>query len=274
MFEILQEFESAVSGDVRLSPVVLIGPGLICVIFGLFLWLGGLGFRKLLVPVAAAVTGSICAFFITENNLMLVLLSAAVAVVIAIIFERFFIAIMAGILTVVFTFVFLAGSYVESGQEPAPISSNRTSAQDSATDIRQSAENMKIYVVHAIQKIKRAYLQISLYKGLIIIALALVFMIAGFLFRRLASALCFSTLGTVLIFAGLILLLLYKGAVPVRIIYSRQSYYAIVFLTMIAFGTFEQLLLCRRPKTSSIGKKQEAKDEQQPVQTRKDWRTS
>jgi hypothetical protein len=274
MFGILQEFESAVSGDAWLSPVVLIGPGLVCVIFGLFLWLGGLGFRKLLAPIAAATTGSVCVFFIVENNFVLVLFSAVIAAVIAVIFERFLIAIITGILAVAFTFIFLAGSYVESAQEQPPVSSNRTSVQDSVMDVRQSAENMKTYIVHAIRKIKQAYLQMPLYKGLIVMALALVFMIAGFLFRRLASALCFSILGTVLIFAGLILLLLYKGAVPVRIIYGKQSYYAIVFLAMIAFGTFEQLLLCRRSKTSSIGEKQKAEDEQQPVQTRRDWRTS
>ena len=164
MFGILQEFESAVSGDVWLSPVVLIGPGLICVIFGLFLWLGGLGFRKLLAPIAAAVTGSVCAFFIVENSFVPVLFSAAIAAVIAVLFERFLIAIITGILAVAFTFIFLAGSYVESAQEQPPVSSNRTSAQDSVMDVRQSTENMKTYIVNAIQKIKQAYLQMPLYK--------------------------------------------------------------------------------------------------------------
>jgi len=64
MLEILQDFESAVGGDVGLSPLVLIGPGLVCVIVGLFIWLGGLGFRKLLVAVVGVIIGSMCGFFI------------------------------------------------------------------------------------------------------------------------------------------------------------------------------------------------------------------
>ncbi|MBA7660874.1 hypothetical protein ES703_68880 [subsurface metagenome] len=43
MLQILQDLESAIGGRVGLSPVVLLGPGLACVVIGLFIWLGGLG---------------------------------------------------------------------------------------------------------------------------------------------------------------------------------------------------------------------------------------
>ena len=71
MLEILQDLESAICGTVRLSPVVLVGPGLIFVIAGLFIWLGGLGFRKQLVAVAGAITGGICGFFAIGQNIIL-----------------------------------------------------------------------------------------------------------------------------------------------------------------------------------------------------------
>ncbi len=274
MLEILQDFESAVGGDVGLSPLVLIGPGLVCVIVGLFIWLGGLGFRKLLVAVVGVIIGSMCGFFIVGRNFISAAFSAALAAVIAIIFERLFIAIITGILAMVFTFIILAGPYVENTQELTPISSDQVSAQSSALSIRESAEKMKAYIVNAVRKIKQTCLQMPVFDGLIIMVLALIFMVVGFLFKNVASALCFSILGTVLIFAGLILLLLYKGAVPVRIICSKQSYYAIVFLAMTAFGTFEQLLLCQRQKKSSAGKKQTAKVKQQPHQTQEKWRAS
>ncbi|GAG23662.1 unnamed protein product, partial [marine sediment metagenome] len=40
MFELLEHFEQVA---VRFSPVVLIVPGLVAVLLGLFVWLGGLG---------------------------------------------------------------------------------------------------------------------------------------------------------------------------------------------------------------------------------------
>ena len=43
MFEILQNFEQTVT---RFDPIVLTGPGVATVIIGLFVWLGGLGFKK------------------------------------------------------------------------------------------------------------------------------------------------------------------------------------------------------------------------------------
>lgn len=274
MIEILQDFESAVGGDVGLSPLVLIGPGLVCVIVGLFIWLGGLGFRKLLVAVVGVIIGSICGFFIVGHNFISAAFSAALVAAFAMIFERLFIAVITGVLAAVFTFIFLAGPYLEDARESTPISSGQVSAQDSAVSIHQSAERMKTYIINAIQRIKKACLQMPVYDWAIIMVLALLFMVAGFLFRHIALSLCFSILGTVLIFAGLILLLLYKGAVPVRIICSKQSYYAIVFLAMTAFGTFEQLLLCQRQKKSSAGKRQTAKVKQQPHQTQERWRTS
>jgi len=90
----------------------------------------------------------------------------------------------------------------------------------------------------------------------------------------LAMALCCSVLGTVLIFAGMILLLLHKGAVPVSIICSKSSYYATAFIAMTAFGTIEQLLLCKHPKTHSGRKRGIGKNKEEPDRTKERWRTT
>ena len=90
MLEIALHFEQMAT---RLRPVILIGPGLACVTIGLFLWLGGLGFRKVLLIIVGAVSGGVGGFFVTGHNIVLAGISAALTVLIAILFEKTFIII-------------------------------------------------------------------------------------------------------------------------------------------------------------------------------------
>lgn len=90
----------------------------------------------------------------------------------------------------------------------------------------------------------------------IISAVAFLFVLAGFFFRQLTSAFFCSAIGTILIFAGMILLLFYKGAEPVSNIRDRPAFFAAVFCTMTAFGAAEQLLLfCRGDKKKAVKEK-------------------
>jgi hypothetical protein len=274
MLQILQDLESAIGGTTGLSPVVLLGPGLVCVIAGLFIWLGGLGFRRLLLPTAGAITGAVCGFFIIGPNLISVVFSAALVAGIATILERLFIAILTAALVAVFAFVVLAGSHLEYAKETATVRAVETSAQRQAISVRKSAEIMKDHIIDAGQRIKHAGLQMSVDHWAIIMVLALIFIVAGFCLWRVAMALCCSVLGTILIFAGMILLLLHKGSVPVSIICSKSSYYATAFIAMIAFGTIEQLLLCKHPKAHSGRKRRISKNKKEHDRTKEGWRTS
>ncbi len=274
MLQILQDLESAIGGTAGLSPVVLFGPGLVCVIAGLFIWLGGLGFRNLLLPTAGAITGAVCGFFIIGSNFISVLFSAALVAGIATILERLFIAILTAALATAIAFVVLAGPHIEYEQEAANVRPVETSAQRQAISVRKSAEIMKDYIIDTGQRIKHAGLQMSVDHWAIIMVLALIFIVAGFCLWRLAMALCCSVLGAILIFAGMILLLLHKGSVPVSIICSKSSYYATAFLAMIAFGTIEQLLLCKHPKAHSGRKRRISKNKKESDRTKEGWRTS
>jgi len=232
MLEIAQNFEQ-VAAEFR--PIVLIGPGLAAVLVGLFVWLGGLGVRRVLLAVVGAITGGICGFFIIGRNVASALVLTAVAAVIAIMFEKIFITILtAGLaavfgfaagLAAVFGFAILARPYIES-------------SPDFSTEIKQ------------------ACLQMPLYCWAIIVALVVIFIVAGFFLWRLTSALCCAAFGTLLIFAGMTSLLLYRGAAPITCIYSRTPFYAAVFAAMTAFGTTEQLLLCKSAKEKLKRKKE------------------
>ena len=270
MLEIALHFEQTAT---QLRPIILISAGLACVIIGLFLWLGGLGFRKVLVAVAGAVGGSICGLFIVGRNIISAMILAAVAGFIAIIFERIFITILAAALAAVLGFAVLAGSYIEKQQGTVPINQGKAQNLTEPLTLRQSIETVKAYTADFSNEIKQTCSQMPVYNWAIIAALVVIFIAAGFFLWRLTSALCCAALGTMLVFAGMVLLLLYKGAGPISCISRRQLFYAAVFLVMTAFGTIEQLLLCQRTKKQSTTKKEIKNNEERPNKTTLDWRS-
>jgi hypothetical protein len=75
-----------------------------------------------------------------------------------------------------------------------------------------------------------------------------------------------------LIFAGMILLLLYKGAAPISRICQNQSVFLGVFAAMTAFGTTEQLLLCQRIKEKLTRKMGKSKEGKEPEKIPTSWR--
>ncbi len=275
MLEIAQNFEQTA---VSFSPIILIAPGLAAVLIGLFVWLGGLGFRRLLVAVVGAVGGGICGFFIIGRNTMSVMISAAVAAVITIIFEKFFITILTAALAAALGLAILAGPYIENSQEHMlnyyPFNQEKISNRSPYINIHESIHILKVHTVFFTNEIKQACLQMPAYNWIIIAALAAIFIMGGFFLWRLTSALCCATLGTLLVFGGMILLLLYKGAVPISSISRRTLFYAAVFIAMIVFGTIEQLLLCPWLESKAIRRKEAKKDKQRRDETRPHWRTT
>jgi hypothetical protein len=131
---------------------------------------------------------------------------------------------------------------------------------------------VKAYKADFITEIKHIRSQMPAYGRTIIAALAVIFIAAGFFQWRFTSALCCAALGTMLVFAGMILLLLYKGAAPVSRLCLNQTFYLGVFAAMTAFGTIEQLLLCQGIKEKLTGKKETNKDRKEPEKISTAWR--
>jgi hypothetical protein len=270
MLEILKNFEQAAAG---FAPLVLIVPGLVILAVGLFVWLGGLGFKRLLVGLVGAISGVIFGFYLLRRNFIATTISTTAAILVAIIFERLFIAIILAALATVLGFVVLAGPYIDSDVAVDTASQGLILNPDSDMSVRESIETMKAYVISFSDIVKQASSQMPAYRWVIVAALAVIFLVAGFWLRRFASAFCFAVLGTLLVFVGMILLLSYKGSAPVSKIANRSLFYAIVFIAMVTFGTFEQLLLLRRKKGQSTRKKQTSKEKQESEGIRH-WRTT
>jgi hypothetical protein len=265
MFEIARQFEQTA---VRFEPVVLIGPGLAAVLLGLFVWLGGLGFRRTLVAIVGAVSGGVCGFFIGGQNVVRAMISAGLTAVIAVLLERIFIATLAGLLAAVLGFAILAGPYIEKTGEATSIEWDRTQNFSA----RQSVETAEVYIAGFAAETERIFSKMVVYERAIIAAMVVIFAAAGFFCRRLASAFCCAALGTILIFTGMILLLLYKGAAPISRICQNQLYYLGVFAAMTAFGMTEQLLLCKCIKEKLTREKQKSKNREEPEMISADWR--
>jgi hypothetical protein len=271
MLEILQNFESSM-GAARLSPPVLIGSGLTGVALGLFVWLGGLGFKKVLVAIGGAVCGGIVGFFVIRRGTVAASIVAAIAAIITITCERVSLALLTGAVAASVSFAVLAGPTVGGSQTANLTGRDEASAQAAPIDSGPISEQLKTYVVDVGETVKRAASQLPLYKWAITAALAAVFMAGAFIFRRLIPALCFSVLGTGLVFFGMILLLVYKGAAPVSRMSMQPLTYTGVFAAMTVFGTVEQVLLCRGAKTQMASKQKAAQGKQGAQKKRRSWR--
>jgi hypothetical protein len=272
MFEIAQNFEQVAT---HLSPIVLIGAGVVCMLLGLLLWLGGLMFGRVLFAVIGAVGGGICGFFLTGQHITPAVLFAGLAAAVAAMFEKIFVTILVSALAMSLGLVILAYPYIENTdslrQYPEYEASNRTAA----VGISESVEIIKTSVVDFGAAIRQGCSQIPASKWAIVAALGVVFMGGGFCFSRLASALCCAMLGTTLIFAGMILLLLYKAAMPVSDIGNKQAFYAVVFLAMTGFGTIEQLLLLQfAGKKPTKRKPKDRRNRDVSDETAQNWRTA
>src|SRR4030042_2545686 len=203
MFEIARQLEQTA---VRCDPVVLIGPGLAAVLLGLFVWLGGMGFRRGLVAIVGAAGGGICGFFMSGQNIVPAVISAGLAAVIAVLFERIFTAVLAGVLAAIIGFAVLAGPYIENTGEAASIEWGKSQNLNT----QQTLEAAKKYIADFAAETERIFSHMLVYERAVIAAMVVIFLAGGIFQRRLASAFCCAALGVMMIFTGMILLLLYK----------------------------------------------------------------
>jgi len=244
MLEILQSFEAAVGEAVRLRPAALAGTGAAAVGVGLCIWLGGLSLRKPLMAIAGAITGGVLGLVLVGGGVAILAGTAFAAAVVARVFEKVLVTVLGAALAAFIAFAILAGPYVEGPQAGGAAGSAGPPAGGGAA----SVEELRAYVIDAAERIKQIAWLLPVQKWAIIVLPAAFLLVAGFVFWRPTAALCFSVAGTILVFAGMIVLLVHKGVTPVSQISSRPLIYAGIFAAMTLFGTAEQLLLCHGAK--------------------------
>lgn len=267
MVEILKSFEQVA---IRFSPAVLILPGLAMVLLGLVLWLAGVCRRRLLLGLAGALLGGLAGFFIGQQNPAVAVLAAGGVAACGAIVPRVFAAAMMGILGTAIAFAVVARVHVFQQQGPLPAGGNPHPVVNRLT-VQESLDAVQVYILGVgdwLSAIARGLVSIDL---AIVVAVGGGLLILGLIFRRLAGALTCSTVGAGLLFAGLTLLLIFKGSAPVARMEQQGPFYGLVLLGLIAFGTLEQLLLCPHKEgrgTSSVKSRNNEEDSKQSWRNR------
>jgi hypothetical protein len=272
MLYILRHFEKTA---VHLDSTILVVSGVVVFLLGLVIWLAGTAFRKFLAIIAGAVVGCIIGLFVAGRNIVSATVSAGLAAMLAAMFGKLFITALAALLAAVIGFVLLAGSHLQ--EDPGTIPTALQNAQNAADTLGpgQTIEVIKLYVATLFAQARYISSQMTALKPAIITGIVAAVLITGFFFGDLIGAAAAATMGTVFVFAGMILLLLYKGSESVSHISSRQTLYVTVFAAMTAFGTILQLLFCRCPvKNKMPTVKKEMNNQKGARETAFGWRGS
>lgn len=266
MIEVFKSFEQ-VAG--RFNPLVLIAPGLVIVALGLFVWLGGLGFRRVLFAVLGAAAGAVAASLAVNDNGAIAGATAVVAAVLAALFQRAFTALLLGLLSLALSFVILAHPYLREYRLPLVRGENL--GRDSKLTVRDSLSVVHAYGLDVKDGIRQAAGRLTPLQWAIVAAATAGMLTLGALFQSLGAALSCATLGTTMIFAGLLLLVIFKGSAPVERLADRPAFYGLVFAGMTVFGTLEQLTLCRRAEQHKPkGKSRKSKPGKE--ESKRSWR--
>ena len=266
MIEVFKSFEQ-VAG--RFNPLVLIVPGLVLVALGLFVWLGGLGFRRVLFALLGATAGGVTTLLAVSENSIVAGASALVAAFLAAMFQRAFTALLLGLLSLAVSFVILAHPYLQ--EHRGTLIAGENLDRGPKLTVRDSLRVAHAYGLDLMDGVREAAGRLTASQWAIIAAAAAGMLTLGAFFQSVGGALSCATLGTAMIFAGLLLLVIFKGSAPVGRLAERPAFYGLIFAGMTAFGTLEQLTLCRRAQQHKSkgrsGKSQPAKKE-----SKRSWR--
>ncbi len=245
MIEILQSFEQVAAG--RFSPPVLLVPGLVMVVLGLVAWLAGMCLRRLMLASAGAIVAGVAGLLVGGPNTMVAALAAGGGALFGAAVPRLFTALFLAILGLSIALIIVA--------KPPPVEGGKTllgkpeaGSADQRLTVHESLEVTWIYTLDVVDRARSTLRMLVGADYAILGAVALVLLVVGLLFERLAGTLACSVLGTALIAAGLIVLLIFKGSAPISLVRQQAALCGLVLLGMVAFGTLEQLVLCPAPK--------------------------
>jgi len=250
MIEILESFEQ-VAG--RLSPVVLIGPGLAMVVLGLVAWLAGMCLRRIVPAFFGAGVAALVSFFMGGQSLAVAGVAVGGGAAFGAILRRLFMAALLAVFGMGVVFAAVAKPHLLEGRGTLFGAQGSGRAEEGFT-VRESLDAVRAYAFDTADRIEAAARELAPIDWAVIVAVGSGLLMLGLFFEWPMGALTCSLLGTALIFGGLMLLLMYKGSGPIARVEQRGAVYGLVLVGMAAFGTLEQLLVCRRPQRAAQGK--------------------
>ncbi len=254
MAEIFESFE-LVAG--RLSPAVLLVPGLVMVVVGLAAWLAGMCLRQVVLALFGAVVAGLAGYYMTGRNPVAAGVAATGGVAFGIMLPRLFMAVLLAAFGMAVVFGVVAKPYFPEWQG----AQYGTEVLGPAAESFTVGESLKVVRAHAFDATactEAAARQLPRRHWAVLVAAGAGLLVLSMYFEWSMGALTCSLLGTVLIFGGLVLLLMFKGSAPIAHMKQQGAFYALVLFGMAAFGTLEQLLVCHPPKGASSGKSEKS----------------
>lgn len=266
MVEILKSFEQVAS---RFTPAVLILPGLAMVALGLVTWLAGVCRKQLVLGLVGGLTGGLGGYFVSAQNPLMATLAAGGAAAFGALTPRLFVAVVLAGFGVAVTFGVLAKGYLFQ-EHGLLVSGEALSQSNTRLTTQESLDAVQAYVLDVADAVETIGRQLAPADLAILAGVSVGLLIVGLLLTRLAGALTCSLLGSGLVFAGLTLLLIFKGSTPVARMELQGAFYGLLLLGMAAFGTLEQLLLCPQPASDrqAAGEKSRSRSKE----SEGDWR--
>ncbi len=249
MFEAFQNLEQV---SRYFAPQAVIFPGVLSLVLGLFIWLGGLRWNRPIAVLVGVLAGALLACWITEYQIPTITLVVLVGGGLGMLFKRAAVILIGVVIAAMAVLIIAAGPIRETANLSPPAENQFSDIDDTAERLttKESLRIINLYFHYYVGQIGNAIrkgarspegLAFALVGGLAVAAF-------GFFLPRFTVSAIFSVLGTGLIFIGMLLLLLYKGARPISYVYERAALYNTVILVMIVFGTAAELLLCPRKK--------------------------
>ncbi len=233
MLQIITHFEDAVF---LLNAEMLIIPGVLSVLVGLWLWLGGCLAKHTAVGCMGALVGAVAGFTVVRDQA--VLISSVGCGLLGLAFWRLCAALVAGLLSVSLVFVVIA--VLQAPVPDRPGSAAEMGAYDATDDQSEPLAERWAAVVRSVGD---CVLGLS---SALWLPLALVFGGTAFfawLWPRVGLAACCAQGGTLFIWIGMVLLLIFKGVMPLYWICLRPVFFLAGYGLMVAFGTVEQTLI-------------------------------
>ena len=249
MLKILQHFEEMAAGA-ALLPFAIIGAALVLV--GLIIWLGGLHFSRFIATLVGAATG-IVAGLPFVSNWSHVAIAAMIGAVVGALLNKYMMIIFAAVV------VAGVGMIISVGPQLAD--------SDFGIDEHSHGNNGKSRLSVMLSEIPKLLINYADEVWLAIkdtatagaftvsVAAGLGVLVVGIFGPRLVSAGACATIGMVIIFIGMVMMLQYKGSKPVTRIIDNVNLYIIVAVGMMLFGTFTQMVLCKSAKKNKSTKK-------------------
>ena len=258
MRETLEAFEELAA---HFAPQVLIVGGMAIVGLGLCLWLGGSRGARPVTAALCAAAGAIAAWLLArpEDTAIAAAVAAMVGLLVGAVLYKPLLGFVGAALGALAVAIVLAAPVLAAQpawQWPAP---NLGRGEFLAVD--RTILTLGADALFAARKVLSALVHLSPPQLAGIALTALVIAALGIVTPRLVRLATCSVLGTMCIFVGMVMLLLYKGAQPIGRMYDNGPVYAAVFAAMATFGLAAGLLLDphKTPRTAPGAKKGEAK---------------